>query len=170
MAQSNGGTFDVESVAIMMMVLMFYFFVRAIKKGSMVDSVLAAGVYGSLSVTWEQYSLVGNMLALFVLLVILSNNFSLRCYVAYSTFYCLCALCTLSVSIMSLGQVPNTCRVHEKDKNLVIGKITLGVFLNLRNLFEMICCRYSPFSFFNCIVLPTSPVGKCPHHLTLTFW
>ena len=99
LAQSNGGTFDVESLAVLILVVMCFFYTKAIKTGSIVFSTLAALAYGLLTISWARFAIVGNMVALYMILIILSNRFSIRTYVAYSTFYAMTALLGLKKSV-----------------------------------------------------------------------
>ena len=105
LAQSNGATFDVESVAILILVGVVYFFIRALKSGSMSMATLSALLYGLLTITWSKHAILGNMIGLFMLLVILSNRYTTRSYIAYCTFYSMTALFTLSVHILTVDDL-----------------------------------------------------------------
>ena len=159
LAQSNGGTFDVESLVILILVGLSYFYIRAIKSGSLSMATLAALMYGLLTSTWSHHALIGNMIGLFNILVVLSNRFSSKTYIAYSTFYSMTALFTLSVNIMTVDDLlplftftfiqlyalADLAKLKMPTKSYVHFVTTvLGTLVMCTVLFLLLACSYLP--------------------------
>ncbi len=78
------GFFDNECVGIFLMFLTFYFFVKALTKDSITNSILAGISLGGLSLTWGAYRYAYDLLAVYAVVMILMKKYSRRLLSSYS--------------------------------------------------------------------------------------
>lgn len=78
------GFFDNECVGIFLMFLTFYFFVKALTKDSITNSILAGLSLGGLSLTWGAYRYAYDLLAVYAVVMILMKKYSRRLLSSYS--------------------------------------------------------------------------------------
>ena len=70
------GFFDDESVGILMLIISLIFYVRALKKSSIIDGVIAGLALGYMGISWGAYAYPLNLIALFVLILIIMKRYS----------------------------------------------------------------------------------------------
>ena len=78
------GFFDNESVGVFLIMLILWLFILASKRGSVLFSLLAGLALGFLGLTWGVYRYVFGLLALYVLVLILSDKLDNNTALAYS--------------------------------------------------------------------------------------
>ncbi len=78
------GFFDNEAVGILAILLTFFFFIRAMRKGSIASAILGGLSLGYLSASWSVYLYVFQIFAIFALVMVLLRRYSRRLLVAYS--------------------------------------------------------------------------------------
>ncbi|TYZ56884.1 hypothetical protein PybrP1_003609 [[Pythium] brassicae (nom. inval.)] len=105
MSRSSAGSFDNEGVAIFLLVLTFFLWVKAVNAGSMLLAAAAALAYFAMVVSWGGYVFILNLLPIHVLALVLSGRYSPRVYVAYSTFYPLATLLAMQVPFVGFNAV-----------------------------------------------------------------
>uniref|UniRef100_A0A914LVN6 Dolichyl-diphosphooligosaccharide--protein glycosyltransferase subunit STT3A n=1 Tax=Meloidogyne incognita TaxID=6306 RepID=A0A914LVN6_MELIC len=109
-SRSVAGSYDNEGIAIFCMLLTYYFWLRAVKTGSIFYSVLCALAYFYMVSSWGGYVFLINLIPLHVLTLICTGRFSHRIYVAYCTTYTLGTI--LSMQIPFVGFQPVSTSEH----------------------------------------------------------
>ncbi|MCX8141889.1 MAG: hypothetical protein N3F04_03800 [Candidatus Nezhaarchaeota archaeon] len=92
------GFFDNESVSLLMLVVALTFYVRALKKASLVDGVIAGLALSYMGISWGAYVYPLNLIALFALILVLMKRYSKG--LLYST------LPTILISISVVSALP----------------------------------------------------------------
>ncbi len=85
MQRTVAGFFDNETVGVFSTLLTLLFFIRAVKKGSIVDGVLGGLAFGYLGISWGGYTYVAMLLPLCVIILVLAKKYSTRLLIAYTT-------------------------------------------------------------------------------------
>ena len=83
------GSFDNEAVALFALVLTFYFYLKAVKSGSIGWSVITSIAYFYMAASWGAYVFVINVIALYTLGILFIGKFNEKLYISYSVFYVL---------------------------------------------------------------------------------
>jgi dolichyl-diphosphooligosaccharide--protein glycosyltransferase len=78
------GFFDNETVGIFAILLTLFFFIRALRKGSLASAIMGGLALGYLSATWSVYLYIFQILAIFALVMVLLRRYSRRLLVTYS--------------------------------------------------------------------------------------
>jgi len=107
--RSIGGGYDNESVAMTAMTLTFYCWVRALRSGNSLSTVILFGTASGLAyfymvAAWGGYIFVLNMVGLHAVVLVLMGRFSTKIYTAYSLFYAIGT--TLAIQIPVVGWAP----------------------------------------------------------------
>lgn len=101
LSRSVAGSYDNEAVAIFALVFSFYTFVRAINKGTLMSGLLAALGFYYMVLTWGGYVFVLGVISVYVIGLILTENFNAKVYVAYSIFYIIGNLLSLTMPFVA---------------------------------------------------------------------
>jgi len=96
-SRSVAGSYDNEGIAIFALMLTFFLWIRAMKKGSVTWAILAALSYFYMVSAWGGYVFITNLVPLHVLVVLLMGKFSAKIYISYSTFYIVGLICSMQV-------------------------------------------------------------------------
>ncbi|RHY05457.1 hypothetical protein DYB36_006501 [Aphanomyces astaci] len=104
-SRSVGGSYDNEGVAIFLLVLVFYLWVRSVDSGRMVDAAVTSLAYFAMVLSWGGYVFLINVIPIHVLALVLSGRYSPRLYVAYSTFYILATLFAMQVPFVGFNVI-----------------------------------------------------------------
>jgi len=99
--RSVAGFFDNESIGILLLVVAFLFFIRALRTNSMVNGVLAGVALGLLGMSWGASKFAYDFLALYVIALILLKKHSSRLMAAYGP--CIILGTTLNAMIPRTG-------------------------------------------------------------------
>lgn len=121
MQRSIGGFFDNEALGNLFMLLAFYFFIRSLRTGSFTTSILGGLSLAGLYQTWGGSTYAIQLMALFVVILILMKKYSTRLLIAYAGLI----LPALSLAIMSPSLGPQTLT------DFTAGVIPLGVLAML---------------------------------------
>ncbi len=78
------GFFDNEAIGIFAIILTLFFFVRALRKGSVAASILGGISMGYLAASWSVYIYLFQVFAIFALLMVLLRRYNRRLMLAYS--------------------------------------------------------------------------------------
>lgn len=111
------GFFDNEAIGIVAIILVLFFFLRALRKGSIASAILGGLSLGYLSASWSVYLYMFQILAIFALLMILIRRYSRRLLLAYT-------------GVVLTGMVIAVCipRIGPDFPTSTTGLIPLGVF------------------------------------------
>lgn len=127
-SRSVAGSYDNEGIAIFLLMLTFYLWLRAIKLGSVFYAAEAALAYFYMVAAWGGYVFIINLIPLHVLALILMGRYSSRIYVAYSTFYALGTVFSMQVPFVGFQPI----RTSEHMAALgVFGLLQLVAFADL---------------------------------------
>ncbi|ROV87747.1 hypothetical protein VSDG_09717 [Cytospora chrysosperma] len=100
-SRSVAGSYDNEAIAIFLLVLTFFLWVKALKQGSVMWAALCALSYDWMAASWGGYAFIDNLIAVHGLVLCLSGRFSDRLYVAYTTWYALGTLGTMQIPFIN---------------------------------------------------------------------
>ncbi|KAJ2502374.1 oligosaccharyl transferase stt3 subunit [Coemansia sp. RSA 1972] len=96
-SRSVAGSYDNEGIAIFLLVLTFWLWLRAVRVGSAMSAAVCALSYFYMVSAWGGYVFIINLIPLHVCVLLAMGRFSNRLYVAYSTFYALGTLASMQV-------------------------------------------------------------------------
>lgn len=78
------GFFDNEAIGIVAIILTLFFFVRALRKGSIASAIFGGLSLGLLAASWSVYLYMFQIFAIFALVMVLLRKYSRRLFLAYS--------------------------------------------------------------------------------------
>ncbi|RYG41765.1 hypothetical protein EON68_02700, partial [archaeon] len=104
-SRSVAGSYDNEGVAIFALVFTFYLWAKAVVTGSLLWSAAAALGYFYMVAAWGGYVFIINIIPIYVVVMILCGRFSSRLFIAYTTFYTLGSLLSMSVPFVGFNVV-----------------------------------------------------------------
>lgn len=104
-SRSTAGSFDNEGIAIFLLIITFYLWVRTVRAGSMLWAGITALSYFGMVLSWGGYVFIINVIPIHVLALVLSGRYSSRLYIAYSTFYPLAILLSMQVPFVGFNAV-----------------------------------------------------------------
>ena len=105
MSRSVAGSYDNEAVAIFALVFAFYTFVRALNRGSLFTGLVAALGFYYMVLTWGGYVFVLGLISLYVVGLMLVEKFNAKVYIAFSIFYVIGNLLSLTMPFVSIWAV-----------------------------------------------------------------
>ncbi|MEX2727441.1 MAG: STT3 domain-containing protein [Candidatus Sigynarchaeum springense] len=85
MQRTCAGFFDNETVGVFATMLILLFFIRSVKRGSVIDGVLGGFAFGYLGISWGGYTYTALLLPLCTIILILAKKYSTRLLIGYST-------------------------------------------------------------------------------------
>ena len=109
-SRSVAGSYDNEAIAIFILVLTFYLWIKALKLGSMLWGATTALFYGYMVASWGGYAFITNLLPLHALTLLVMGRYSPRLYVSYTTWYAIGTLA--SYNIPFVGFLPLKTSEH----------------------------------------------------------
>ncbi|XP_014666610.1 PREDICTED: dolichyl-diphosphooligosaccharide--protein glycosyltransferase subunit STT3A-like [Priapulus caudatus] len=107
-SRSVAGSYDNEGIAIFCMLLTYYFWIKAVKTGSLFWSTACALAYFYMVSSWGGYVFLINLIPLHVLVLMCTGRFSHRIYVAYSTVYVLGTALSMQISFVGFQPVQSS--------------------------------------------------------------
>lgn len=126
-SRSVAGSYDNEAIAITLLVLTFFFWIKSIKLGSMFWGALTALSYFYMVSAWGGYVFITNMIPLHVFVLLLMGRYSSRIYVAYSTWYAIGTLASMQIPFV--GFLPVRSSEHMSALG-VFGLLQIVAFAN----------------------------------------
>lgn len=127
-SRSVAGSYDNEAIAIFLLMITFYLWIKALKEGSAVWGVITAIFYFYMVASWGGYVFITNMLPLHAFVLIVIGRFSTRLYVAYSSFYTVGTLASMQIPFV--GFLPVRTSEHMAALG-VFGLLQLVAFVEL---------------------------------------
>ncbi|MBD3185777.1 hypothetical protein GF325_03020, partial [Candidatus Bathyarchaeota archaeon] len=85
MQRTVAGFYDNETIGVFATLLSLLFFIRAVKRGSVVDGVLGGLSFGYLSLSWGGYTYTALLIPLFTVALIAFKKYSKRLLIGYTT-------------------------------------------------------------------------------------
>ena len=127
-SRSVAGSYDNEAIAIFILMMTFYLWLRAVKEGSVMWGAVTAMFYFYMVAAWGGYAFITNMLPLHVFVLLLMGRYSSRLYVAYSSFYAIGTLASMQVPFV--GFLPLLTSEHMSSLG-VFGLLQIVAFVQL---------------------------------------
>lgn len=104
-SRSVAGSYDNEGIAIFLLMITFYFWIRALKRGSVFSAVIASLFYYWMVSSWGGYVFITNLVPLHVLTLMVLGRYSSRLYVSYSTYYIIGTLASMTIPMVGTSPV-----------------------------------------------------------------
>lgn len=124
-SRSVAGSYDNEAIAIFLLMMVFYLWIKALKDGSMMWGVTCALFYFYMVAAWGGYVFITNLIPLHAFVLILMGRYSSRLYVSYSSYYLVGTLASMQVPFV--GHNPATTSEHMSAMG-VFGLLQLVAF------------------------------------------
>lgn len=96
-SRSVAGSYDNEAIAITLLMATFYFWIKAMKIGSVFYGTLAALFYFYMVSAWGGYVFITNLIPLHIFVLILMGRYDHKLYTAYTTWYALGTLASMQI-------------------------------------------------------------------------
>ncbi|VEU20491.1 DEKNAAC101318 [Brettanomyces naardenensis] len=109
-SRSVAGAYDNEAIAITLLMVTFYLWIKAVRHGSVFYGALTALFYFYMVSAWGGYVFITNMIPLHVFILLLMGRFSYKLYTSYCTWYVLGTL--MSMQIPFVGFLPIRSNDH----------------------------------------------------------
>lgn len=100
-SRSVAGLYDNEAIAITLLMLTFYFWIKACKLGSVSWATAAAVLYFYMVAAWGGYVFITNLIPLHILVLMCMGRYSSRLYIAYSTWYAIGTLSSMQIPFVN---------------------------------------------------------------------
>ncbi|BGP31737.1 oligosaccharyl transferase stt3 subunit [Rhodotorula toruloides] len=127
-SRSVAGSYDNEAIAIFILMITFYLWIKTVKTGSVLWAGVTALFYFYMVAAWGGYAFITNMLPLHVFVLLLMGRYSSRLYVAYSSFYAIGTLASMQVPFV--GFLPLLTSEHMGPLG-VFGLLQIVAFVTL---------------------------------------
>lgn len=124
-SRSVAGSYDNEGIAIFILMSTFYFWIRSVKTGSPMNAAITALFYYYMVSAWGGYVFIINMIPLHVFTLLLMGRYSNKLYIAYSTFYCIGTIASMTIPFV--GSLPTRTSEHMPALG-IFGLIQLVMF------------------------------------------
>ncbi len=102
------GFYDNEAIGVLLMVLTFYFFIRALKKDSMPEAVITGLFLAALYGSWGASSYAMDLLAIFALTLLVFNKYSEKLFTVYSTTILVSLIFTILIPRLGAKHITST--------------------------------------------------------------
>lgn len=96
-SRSVAGSYDNEAIAITLLMATFYFWIVALKRGSVFHATLTALSYFYMVLAWGGYVFITNLIPLHVFVLLCIGRYSQRIYAAYTTWYALGTVASMQI-------------------------------------------------------------------------
>lgn len=142
-SRSVAGSYDNEAIAITLLMVTFYFWIKSVKLGSILYASITSLFYFYMVSAWGGYVFITNMIPLHIFILILMGRFDYKLYTSYCTWYALGTL--MSMQIPFVGFLP----IKSNDHMAAFGVFGLLQLVVVANYFKNIL---TPKRFFNLMV------------------
>lgn len=96
-SRSVAGSYDNEAIAITLLMATFYFWIKAVKLGSVFYATLTALFYFYMVSAWGGYVFITNLIPLHAFVLTLMGRYTHRLYTSYTTWYALGTLASMQI-------------------------------------------------------------------------
>jgi len=127
-SRSVAGSYDNEGIAIFLLMITYYYWIKALKTGSALFGAITAFWYFYMVSAWGGYVFIINLIPLHVFALVLMGRFSARLYVSYSTFYIIGTLASMQIPFV--GFQPTRTSEHMAALG-IFGLLQIIAFVNL---------------------------------------
>ncbi len=126
-SRSVAGSYDNEAIAITLLMVTFYTWIKALKLGSILWASISALFYFYMVSAWGGYVFITNIVPLHVFILLLMGRYSHRIYVAYTTWYAIGTIASMQIPFV--GFLPIKSNDHMAAFG-VFGLLQLVIFLD----------------------------------------
>lgn len=142
-SRSVAGSYDNEAIAITLLMITFYFWIKSVKLGSILYASLTSLFYFYMVSAWGGYVFITNMIPLHIFILVLMGRFDYKLYTSYCTWYTLGTL--MSMQIPFVGFLP----IRSNDHMAAFGVFGLLQLVVITSYFKNIL---SPARFYNLMI------------------
>lgn len=142
-SRSVAGSYDNEAIAITLLMVTFFLWIKSVRLGSILYASITAIFYFYMVSAWGGYVFITNMIPLHIFILILMGRFNYKLYTSYCTWYALGTL--MSMQIPFVGFLP----IKSNDHMAAFGVFGLLQLVVLTNYFKE---TLSPKRFFNLMI------------------
>lgn len=96
-SRSVAGSYDNEAIAITLLMITFFFWIKAMKTGSIAWGTFAALAYFYMVSAWGGYVFITNIIPLHIFILLLMGRYNHKLYSAYCTWYCIGTLSSMQI-------------------------------------------------------------------------
>ncbi|VDO04034.1 unnamed protein product [Rodentolepis nana] len=104
-SRSVAGSYDNEGIAIFALLLTYFLWLRSVRTGHLLWSVLCALAYLYMVSAWGGYVFIINLIPLHAFVLCITGRYSSRLYVAYTSFYILGLILSMQVPFVGFQPV-----------------------------------------------------------------
>lgn len=104
-SRSVAGSYDNEGVAIFALLATFFFYLKAVNRGSIFWSSVAALMYLYMVAAWGGYVFIINLIPLYNLFLIIIGRCDYKIYVSYTTFYILGTILAMQIPFVMFNAI-----------------------------------------------------------------
>ncbi|MEM2145734.1 MAG: STT3 domain-containing protein, partial [Candidatus Jordarchaeaceae archaeon] len=115
------GFFDNESIGMLFMILSLYFFIRSLKRGSIISAILAGICLGGLAASWGAYIYLMYIYPMTTILLLLLKKYTSRLFMTYSI--------TITLAVFIITRVPYLGPDALKSMEVIPALIVLAILL-----------------------------------------
>lgn len=115
------GFFDNEALGMLFLVLSLYFFIRSLKRGSIISAIIAGLCIGGLAATWGAYIYLMYILPMTVILLMLLKKYTSRIFMTYGI--------SMTLAVFIITRVPASGPDVLTSFNVIPALIVLGIIL-----------------------------------------
>jgi len=126
MQRSVAGSYDNEAIAITLLILCFWVFLRSVSTGSILWAALASLSYLYMVSSWGGYIFITNIIPIYVLVMLLAGRYSHRLYVAYCGWYVLGTVLSMQIRFVGFNAIQSSEHMGALG---VFGLLNLYVFI-----------------------------------------
>ncbi|QPG77277.1 oligosaccharyl transferase stt3 subunit [Brettanomyces nanus] len=148
-SRSVAGSYDNEAIAITLLMVTFYLWIKSVRLGSVFYASLTAITYFYMVSAWGGYVFITNMIPLHVFILLLMGRFNYKLYTSYCTWYVLGTV--MSMQIPFVGFLP----IRSNDHMSALGVFGLLQFVLVANYLKRIL---SPEKFHRLMIASGSIV------------
>jgi len=115
------GFFDNETVGMLFLVLTLYFFIRSLKRGSILSAIFAGLCLGGIAASWGAYIYLMYILPLTVILLLLLKKYTSRLFMTYGI--------TITLATFIITRVPASGTAKLTSMEVIPSLVVLGILL-----------------------------------------
>lgn len=104
-SRSVAGSYDYEAIAITIMLGCYYYWLKAVRLGTVKNALITAALYYYMAASWGGYVFPANLIPLHAFCLILVGRFDHKLYTAYSVFYVVGTMASLTIPFIAYQPV-----------------------------------------------------------------
>ncbi|CCK70074.1 dolichyl-diphosphooligosaccharide--protein glycosyltransferase subunit STT3 KNAG_0D03280 [Huiozyma naganishii CBS 8797] len=128
-SRSVAGSYDNEAIAITLLMLTFMFWIKAVKRGSILFGTCAGLCYFYMVSAWGGYVFITNLIPFHVFCLLLMGRYTAKLYIAYNTWFVIGTIASMQIPFV--GFLPIKSNDHMSALGIfgLIQVFALGQFI-----------------------------------------